>query len=47
MVPWRAATMDSVGACEVPSASGDIAVSIISTPASMPFSMHMQAKPDV
>ena len=46
-VPLRAATIDSVGAWEVPSASGDIAVSIISAPASMPLSKHMEARPEV
>ena len=46
-VPLRAATMDSVGAWEVPSARGDMAVSIISAPASMPLSRHMEARPEV
>ena len=46
-VPAKAATIDSVGACEVPSASGLIAVSIPSAPASTPFKRHIDARPDV
>ena len=46
-VPFNAATIDSVGACDVPSAKGDIAVSITSTPDSIPFNRHIEASPDV
>ena len=46
-VPCNAATIDSVGACDVPSAKGDIAVSITSTPDSIPFNRHIEASPDV
>ena len=46
-VPCRAATIDSVGAWEVPSASGDIAVSMMSTPASIALSSAMEARPEV
>ena len=46
-VPLKAAIIDSVGACDVPSASGLIAVSIASAPASTPFNKHIEASPDV
>ena len=39
--------IDSVAGCDVPRAIGDIAVSIMSTPASMAFSMDIEARPDV
>ena len=46
-VPFRAATIDSVAGCDVPSAKGDIAVSITSAPASMALSITMEARPEV
>ncbi len=46
-VPLNAATIDSVGAWEVPIARGDIAVSTISTPASTALMMAIEAMPEV
>ena len=46
-VPARAATSDSVGGWLVPIARGEIAVSTISTPASIAFSTVIEARPDV
>ena len=46
-VPCRAATRLSVGMWLVPSASGLMAVSMMSAPASMPFRMDMDARPEV
>ena len=43
----RAATRLSVGIWEVPRASGLMAVSTMSAPASMPFRMDMEARPAV
>ncbi len=36
-VPCKVATIGSVGGCDVPNPKGEIAVSIISTPASIAF----------
>ena len=46
-VPARVATSDSVGGCEVPIAIGEIAVSTISTPASIAFRRVIEASPEV
>ena len=46
-VPASEATTDSVGGCEVPSANGDMAVSRMSTPASIAAWYDMDAIPEV
>ena len=45
--PCKVLTSDSVGGCEVPPPKGEIAVSTISTPASIAFNVLIPANPAV
>ena len=45
--PCKVLTSDSVGGCEVPLPKGEIAVSTISTPASIAFKVLIPASPAV